>query len=84
MFLIPLLAFAIAIFFMQVVDTTKGAMGSVTTEGVATGATGPTADTEVAAAAVAAAEDTLVATEILGKWQSLNLSFACCALLFWN
>lgn len=82
--LIPLLAFAIAILFMQV-DMT-GAMGTGDmTEGVAgaTGETGATADTEVeAAAAVAAAADTLVATEILGKGQSLILSFVCCALLF--
>lgn len=65
--------------FMKVVDTTTGAMGNDMTEGVATGVTGATADTEVVAAVVAAA-DTLVATEILGKGGSLPLGYVCCAL----
>lgn len=71
MSLIPLLSFAIAILLMEVVDTTTEAMETgAMTEGVAvaTEVTGATADTEVAAVA-AAAEDTLVATEILGTWR---------------
>lgn len=81
MSLISLLSFAIATLFIKVVDTT-GAMGTgAMTEGVAvaTEVTGATADTEVAAAVAAAAEDTLAATEILGKEINWNLSFVCCA-----
>lgn len=58
------------------VDTTTGAMGSDMTA-VATEVTGATADTEVEAAAVAAAEDTPVATGILGK-RSLTLICLFC------
>lgn len=80
---IPLLSFAVAALFVEVVDS-KGTSPTDTIEALAAAAAAATGATAAAAAvatevAVAAAGDTAVATETIGRGQKLNLNHDCCA-----